>query len=317
MEPRCRQTSRPLILATALALLVPASARAQAPLDVLATVGMIADIARLVGGECAQVETLVGPGADPHLFTPAPSDLAKLQRAELVLYGGLNLEGQLGAVLDKLSHSRPVVAVSEAAVTKDQRLASDGQPDPHVWMDPGLWAGTVPVIAAAIAAERPDCTAEVTANAAATSAALTALDGWVATSVATIPQAQRQLVTAHDAFAYFGRAYGLEVTAIQGISTASEAAIADIDAVAATVAESRVPAVFIESTVNPRTIQALIEAVAARGATVRVGGELYSDALAPAGSPAGTYIGMIRHNAATIVTALGGTPAPLPPEIAE
>jgi len=283
---------------------------------VLATVGMIADIAAQVGGDCARVETLIGPGADPHLFTPAPSDIGRFERARVILYGGLHLEGRLGDILARLGEHRVTVAVSEGAVPPAMRLMAGDMPDPHVWMAPGLWRGTVGVIAAVLTRERPGCAGAIAAAAARTGAKIDALDAWVAASVATIPPGQRHLVTAHDAFAYFGRAYGLEVSAIQGISTASEAAIADIDAVAALVAKAHVPAVFVESTVNPRTIAALTEAVAARGARVAIGGTLYSDAMGAAGTPDGSYAGMIRHNVETIVTALGGTPAPFPPGIA-
>lgn len=304
--------SKTALLPLCLLLALPLPARAQEPLQVLATVGMIGDVAAQVGGDCARVTTLMGPGTDPHLFTPAPSDLRALQGAELILYGGLHLEGQLGEVLAKLGQSRPTLAVSEGAVPEAARLTAKGLPDPHVWMDPGLWAGTVPVIAAALAEARPDCAAAITANAASVEAQIAALDAWARASLDTVPEGQRTLVTAHDAFAYFGRAYGLQVAAIQGISTTSEAAIADIDAVADTVVDAKVPAVFVESTVNPRTIEALLQAVAAKGATVVIGGQLYSDSMGAEGSEDGSYIGMIRHNVSTIVTALGGTPAPWP-----
>ncbi|WP_395539994.1 metal ABC transporter solute-binding protein, Zn/Mn family [Neotabrizicola sp. sgz301269] len=305
---------RPLSLLAALTLSLPFATplAAQEPLKVLATVGMIGDIAAQVGGECTQVTTLMGPGTDPHLFTPAPSDLRALQGAEIILYGGLHLEGQLGEVLAKLGQSRPTVAVSEGAVPEERRLTAKDLPDPHVWMDPGLWKGTVPVIAAALTEARPDCSAAIASNAAAIEARIQALDDWAKTSLATIPEAQRTLVTAHDAFAYFGRAFDLHVAAIQGISTTSEAAIADIDAVADTVVSAGVPAVFVESTVNPRTIEALLQAVAAKGGVVRIGGQLYSDSMGAEGSEDGSYIGMIRHNVTVITESLGGTPAPWP-----
>jgi manganese/zinc/iron transport system substrate-binding protein len=298
--------------ACALLVLTATPLAAEEPLQVLATVGMIGDIAAQVGGDCTIVTTLIGPGADPHLYTPAPSDLRSLQRAELILYGGLHLEGQLGEVLAKLGQSRPVVAVSELAVPEADRLTASGLPDPHVWMDPGLWAGTVPVIAATLSELRPDCAEAIAANAAGVSARITALDEWAGITLATIPEGYRTLVTAHDAFAYFGRAFGIEVAAIQGISTTSEAAIADIDAVAARVVETGVPAIFVESTINPRTIEALVQAVAAKGGKATIGGQLYSDSMGAADTPDGSYIGMIRHNVETIATALGGTPAPWP-----
>ncbi|MFE3836993.1 metal ABC transporter solute-binding protein, Zn/Mn family [Pseudogemmobacter sonorensis] len=306
------------MLAAALVALPATGARAEtAPTAVLGTVGMISDIAARIGGDCVAVSTFVGRGADPHLFTPAPSDLRKLRDAGILLYGGLNLEGQLGEVLERLSQGRPVLAVSELGVVPED-LLRDGaepdpaQPDPHVWMDPDLWAGIVPVIAGAISEARPDCAQTVMAGAIATEALLAELDAWAAASIATIPEAQRNLVTTHDAFGYFGRAYGIEVTAIQGVATPPEAAIADIEAVAALVAEVGVPAVFVESTINPRTIQALIEAVAARGGAVGIGGELFADAMGAAGTPEDTYPGMVVHNVSTITRALGGAPVELP-----
>ena len=238
--------------------------------------------------------------------------------ADAILYAGNNLEGQLGEVLGKLANRRPTSAVAEAAVPADRLLAFAGAdyPDPHVWMDVSQWALTAPVIAEVLGGLAPDCAGAMQDRATAYAAELAALDNWVRASVSTIPAAQRILVTAHDAFAYYGRAYGIEVMGIQGISTESEAGIADIRQVVDVVVARKVPAVFIESTINPRTIEAVIDAAGARGHTVALGPQLYSDAMGEAETAAGTYIGMIHANTVAIVEALGGEAAALPEALA-
>lgn len=284
----------------------------------VATVGMIGDVAERVAGECVEIETLMGPGIDPHRYQASSSDVRLLQRAEAILYAGYALEGQLGAVLAKLGERKPAVAVSEAATERASLIPTGGGSiDPHLWMDPQLWARTAPAIAEALAGVAPDCAAAMRERAAAYRERLAALDEWIAASVATIPEGQRVLITAHDAFAYYGRAYGLEVRGIQGISTDSEAGIADIRGVVRTVVERGIPAVFVESTVNPRTVEAVVDAAGQRGHELAIGGELYSDALGDPGSGAGTYIGMLRSNTTAIVEGLGGEPAPWPEALPE
>ena len=286
-------------------------------LQVVATVGMIADVAREVGGSCVDVEFLMGPGSDPHLFRASAGDINKLRRAQLILFGGLGLEGQLGEVLAGLSRSIPTLAVSEAAVPEGQRLGSLAgyAYDPHVWLDAGQWADAALVIGEALAGAPgidEQCAAAIGERAAAYHALLNDLDDWALRSLSTIPEGQRVLVTAHDAFAYFGRAYGIEVVGVQGISTETEAAVADIRRVADLVVERAVPAVFIESTINPRTLQAVIDGVIQRGGSVRLGAQLYADSLGAQGRPEGTYVGMLVHDVAAITAELGGTVIGLP-----
>lgn len=304
--------------AAVVAALLAGPAMAEAPpLRVLATVGMIADVAATVAGDCATVEALIGPGSDPHLYQPTASDVTRLRDAELIFYVAPELEAQLAAVLRRFSERTPTVGLVEAAFATEDLLTDEDGIDPHLWMDVGLWARTVPTVAAAIAEARPGCAEAVAERAAAYQAQLAALHGWVADSIATIPEGRRLLVTAHDAFEYFSRAYGIEASeAIEGLSTESEASIADIRAVAAFVVERGVPAVFVETTINPRTIEAMIAEARSLGHAVAIGGSLYSDAMGEDGTPAGSYIGMIWHNAATIVEALGGTPPPLPDALA-
>lgn len=289
-------------------------AAAQTPLNVVATVGMIGDIAQTIGGDCVAVETMMGPGIDPHLYQATARDVQTLNHAELILYSGYSLEGQLGEVFARYGERVPTLAVAEDGIDQADTIAVDGGEavDPHIWMDVALWARIVPVVAEGIGALAPDCAAAIAANASGYESELAALDEWVTQTIASIPAQQRILVTAHDAFAYYGRAYGIEVAGIQGISTQSEAAIADIRQTANLIVEREVPAIFVESTINPRTIQAVIETARQSGQPVEIGGELYSDAMGDADTADGTYIGMIYSNTKAIAEALGGTPAPLP-----
>jgi len=315
-------------LATAVALIVTGhTALAQpgsssTPLKVVATVGMIGDVAREVGGTCVSVEILMGPGSDPHLFRASAGDITKLRSAQLILYGGLGLEGQLGEVLGGLSRSIPAAAISEEAVPGTQRLASvTGHAyDPHVWLDAGQWADAALVIGKALAGGpgvTAECAAAIEERAATYHALLSDLDDWALRSLSTIPAEQRVLVTAHDAFEYFGRAYDIEVVGVQGISTETEAAVADIRRVADLVVSRSVPAVFIESTINPRTLQAVIDGVRQRGGEVRLGAQLYADSLGADDQPAGTYVGMLVHDVAAITIELGGAVASLPASASE
>lgn len=319
----------------------PAAAGSAQPLEgaplVVATVGMIGDVARELAGECATVETLMGPGSDPHLYRPGAGDVRLLERADLVLYGGLHLEAGLSDVLRAFADRKPTLAVSEAAVAAEDRLAATGALaaagraagaadaagvvyDPHVWMDVEQWSSAAEVMAGAIgelAGELPGCREGIAQRAERYRAGLAALDAWAAAALGSIPERQRVLITAHDAFAYFGRAYGIAVEGVQGISTETEAAVADIRRVAGLVLERSVPAMFVESTINPRTVAAVVEAVEQRGGEVAIGDLLYADALGAGGTREGTYVGMVVHNVTAIVSALGGQVPPLPAALAE
>jgi manganese/zinc/iron transport system substrate-binding protein len=315
MNQHMTRTLKTAAGAVILAVALPAMASAEP--KAVATVGMLADVAANVAGDCIAVETMMGPGTDPHLYKASAGDVRLLFSADAILYAGNNLEGQLGEVLGKLADRRPTKAVAEAAVPADRLLAFTGghYPDPHVWMDVSQWALTAPVIAEMFGEMAPDCAGAMHERAGAYAAELAALDAWVRASVATIPAEQRILVTAHDAFAYYGRAYGIEVAGIQGISTESEAGIADIRQIVDIVVARNVPAVFIESTINPRTIQAVIDAAGGRGHPVALGPQLYSDAMGEEGTAAGTYIGMLHANTVAIVGALGGKPVALSGEL--
>ncbi|PZX45543.1 manganese/zinc/iron transport system substrate-binding protein [Roseinatronobacter thiooxidans] len=298
------------IIASCAAFAAPANAQ-DGPLNVLATVGMVADVAQNVAGACANVTTLIGAGTDPHYFSATPRDVDALAQAELIFYVDRALEERLADVLDNFRNRTPTVGLAGASFDTDALLQdpdADGALDPHLWMDVSRWAQIAPVIAENIAQLRPDCAADLARNVADYTAQLDALHRWVGDAIATIPEGQRMLVTAHDAFYYFADAYGIEASeAIEGISTASEASIGDIREVAGFVIERGVPAVFVETTINPRTIEALVAEVQAQGHDVVIGGALFSDAMGDTGTAEGTYIGMIRANTATVTTALGGT----------
>lgn len=306
--------------AVALLSLLPLSSIAaadEAPLNVVTTIGMIADVAQEVGGECVKVTALMGPGVDPHLYQASAGDVATLRAADQILYSGYTLEGQLGSVLENFAKRTPTLAVAPASIDTTSLITAQGVYgiDPHLWMDVSLWAQTLPTLSDTFSEARPACAATIEANTQRYQAQLQALHGWVIASIATIPEEQRILVTAHDAFNYYGRAYGIDVEGIQGISTETETGIADIRSMTSSVVERQVPAVFIESTINPRTIQAVIDAARQQGHEVAIGGELYSDAMGDDGTLDGTYMGMIYRNTEHIVEALGGSLAPFPSEL--
>jgi manganese/zinc/iron transport system substrate-binding protein len=284
------------------------------PVNAVSTIGMIGDVVANVGGECVSSTHLMGPGIDPHLYRATARDVRTLQGADIIFYSGHHLEGQLGDVLDRFAKRVPTIAISEVSVSEDRviKVGTGTSFDPHLWMDAGMWAQIVPTIATELGKLAPDCAGAITERAAKYGDQLAALDDWVRESVATIPEKQRILVTAHDAFSYYGRAYGIEVAGIQGISTESEASVADIREMTDVIVERAVPAVFVESTINPRTIQAVIDAARRQGQAVEIGAELYSDAMGETGTAGGTYIGMIHENTVHITEALGGTPPPLP-----
>lgn len=275
----------------------------------VATTGMIADLVRQVAGQRFEVRQLMGPGVDPHLYRPTPNDAAALRRADVIFYNGHMLEGKMGEVFAGLRRQgRRVVALAET-LPQEALLWSEEfeeHADPHLWMDVSLWARLPAVIARALAEADPQGAEFYEKNAAALEARLGQLHAWCLEMAASVPPSRRVLVTSHDAFSYFGRAYGFEVVALQGISTVMEASLADVSQLTELVRERGLPAIFLESSVNPAALENV-----ARAAGVRIGGELFSDALGAAGElregfDVGTYEGMIRYNMTTIVSALGG-----------
>lgn len=280
------------------------------PYEVVATVEMIADIAREVAGDRAVVNGIIGEGVDPHLYKPTSTDVKALQAADLIFYNGLMLEGKMSDVLVRLAGSgKKVFAVTEAILDDSDYVISDESEhyDPHVWMDVRGWKKAVAVVERALCEFDPAHADSYQENAAAYQESLTRLDDYARTAIASIPEAQRVLVTAHDAFHYLSRAYGIEVRGVQGMSTESEAGVKDIETLVSFLVERKIPAVFVESSVSDKNVRALLEGAAAKGHRVVIGGELYSDAMGPADTYEGTYIGMIDHNVTTITRALGGT----------
>lgn len=284
----------------------PSARTAGQPLRVLATTGMVADAARVIGADAVQVTALMGPGVDPHLYKASERDVRLLSEADLVLYNGLHLEGKMAELFTRLARQRHVVAVAEAIPDSLLRhpAAFEGHPDPHVWFDVAMWSRSVEGARDALVQSLPDQADALHLRAAAYLDTLRALDAWTRAEMASIPDRQRVLVTAHDAFGYFGMAYGVEVVGLQGISTVSEFGLADVRRLVDLIVSRGVKAVFVESSVPRRSIEAVVEGCRGRGHDVVIGGTLYSDALGAEGTPEGTYVGMVRANVRTIVQAL-------------
>ena len=287
----------------------PAQDNAPETLTLVATTGMVADAVRAVAGDRADVDALMGPGLDPHLYKPTRSDIAQLLQADAVFYNGLLLEGKMtDALIRAATSGRPVHAVTE--LIDESRLLEPeefaGHFDPHVWMDPSAWISAVEVVRDKLTELDPSGEETYRANAQAYADELRALDTYAERALSSVPESSRVLVTAHDAFNYFGRRYGFEVVGIQGISTESEAGVRDIQRLVDLLVDRRIGAVFVESTVSRRNIESLIAGARAAGQSVTIGGELFSDAMGRPGTYEGTYLGMIDHNVTTIARALGG-----------
>ena len=277
-------------------------------LRVVTTIGMITDVVKNVGGKRVEVTGMMGPGVDPHLYKPTPKDVQRLGSAHIIFYNGLHLESKMSDILAKMSGDTVAVAVTDD-VDRSLLLTPaeyEGLYDPHLWFDVKLWMKAVGKVRDALSEFDADNTVLYVSNAERYLAKLTELDAYVKSQVARVPSQQRVLVTAHDAFNYFGKAYGFEVRGLQGISTATEAGIADVQELATFIAERRIPAIFVESSVSSRSLEAVKAAVKSKGFDVEIGGELFSDAMGTDGTPEGTYIGMVRHNIDTIVQALIG-----------
>ena len=277
------------------------------PIKVVATIGMIGDAVRNIGGDRVEVTTLMGPGIDPHLYKPTAGDARDFEKADIIFYGGLQLEGRMTEVFEKVSRMKTVIAVTES-IPEDllHEVSDSSHPDPHVWFDVTLWMNVVATIGRELANFSPDDAEYFQANTDAYLAQLAELDQWIRSEVARVPESQRVLITAHDAFGYFGSQYGFEVHGIQGISTASEASASSIQDLADLIAERQIRALFVESSVPPATIEAVQAAVESRGWEVAVGAHLFSDAMGEDGTFEGTYIGMVTWNVNAIVSALAG-----------
>jgi manganese/zinc/iron transport system substrate-binding protein len=278
------------------------------PIRVVATVGMITDIVEQVGGDRVTVTGLMGPGVDPHLYKASEGDVIRLASADIIFYNGLHLEAKMAEVFEKMGGRIRTAAVTRD-IDPDLLLAPpefEGAYDPHVWFDVTLWMSAVEAVRDTLIGLDPGSESLYRANAAGYLAELEALDAYVREQAARVPPEQRVVITAHDAFNYFGRAYDFRVRGLQGISTTAEAGAGDVQALAEFIATNRIPAIFIESSVPVRTVEAVQAAVRARGFQLAIGGELFSDAMGDWGTEEGTYIGMVRHNIDTITGALLG-----------
>jgi manganese/zinc/iron transport system substrate-binding protein len=278
------------------------------PIKIVATTSMVTDLVERVGGSRVEVEGLMGAGVDPHLYKASEGDVIALAGADAVFYNGLHLEAKLAEVFERMGGRVHTYAVTDS-IPRERLLAPPafaGAYDPHVWFDVSLWRLALAQVRDDLIELDPAHERLYRQNEAAYDRELGALDRWVRDQTERVPPSRRVLVTAHDAFNYFGRAYGFDVRGLQGISTASEAGTADVRELADFIADRRIPAIFVESSVSPRAIDAVREAVRARGFDVGIGGSLFSDAMGDAGTPEGTYLGMVRHNVAGIVSGLLG-----------
>lgn len=293
----------------ALVVLLPwaAGLQAEQPTPVVATTTIVADLVRQVGGDRVAVDCLMGPGIDPHSYRATPRDADRLARAKLIVASGLHLEGKLSELLARLGRRVPVTAVADTLPSEQLLPVTDTLHDPHVWFDARLWSRCVPAVVEALAKLDPGGREHFQARAADAIRRLESLDDRLRDRLASIPKQQRVLVTAHDAFRYFGRAYDVEVLGVQGTSTESEAGLADINRLVETIVARKIPAVFVETSVSDRNVTALREGARARGHAVALGGQLYSDALGGPGSGAETLEAMLLANVETIHAGLTGS----------
>ena len=283
--------------------------RGDGQLNIVATIGMIADIAQTVGGDHVKMTGLMGPGIDPHLYKATAGDVSRLSGADVIFYNGLHLEAKMAEVLQRMSGQIKTVAVTNG-IDRSMLLTPpefEGAYDPHVWFDVRLWKKAVEIVRDTLVEADAKHAENYERNSTVYLAKLDELHEYVKAQAERIPENQRVLVTAHDAFNYFGRAYDFQVRGLQGISTVSEAGTADIQELAKFIVQRRIPAMFVETSVSSRNIEAVQAAVKSRGFNVEIGGKLFSDAMGDPGTPEGTYIGMVRHNIDTIVKSLVST----------
>lgn len=269
---------------------------------ILATTGMIADMLQHIVGDRATVEALMNPGVDPHLYKASQGDLRKIMDADYLFYNGLHLEGKLGGIFGKQQRVKPVIPIGDGL--PDLIPLNEDIYDPHIWFDVRLWRAATAVATRELSRLDGANAGYYQANARRYQQQLDSLDQWVRKQIRIIPERKRVLITAHDAFSYFGRAYDIEVKGLQGISTLSEFGLRDVSDLVAYIVARQIPAVFVESSVSDRSLKAVLAGVRERGGKVQIGGSLYSDAMGKAGTPEGTYIGMVKHNVRTIVEAL-------------
>jgi len=277
----------------------------KAKVNVVCTTGMVADLVKNVIGQSAEVSSLMGPGVDPHLYKPTQGDLNKITKADIIVYNGLHLEGKMQSILEKMASNKPVYAVT-SNLNKSEliNVGEEKLYDPHVWFDVNLWAKTIPGLVNFLSENMPSKAESFEKTGNAFAKELTDLDKWVEEMISEIPEENRALVTSHDAFGYFGKAYGLDVRGLQGISTIAEFGLKDVTNMVDFLVESKTKAVFLESSMPRKPLQAVIKGCEEKGHAVSEGGLLYSDAMGEPGTLEGTYMGMVKHNVTTVNKAL-------------
>ncbi|MED3996736.1 zinc ABC transporter substrate-binding protein [Peribacillus frigoritolerans] len=273
-------------------------------LDVVTTTGMIGDLVENIGGKHVEVTSLMGPGVDPHLYKATQGDVKTLDSADMIFYNGLHLEGKMTDIFEMMSKDKPTIAVTEDFKENQLRKVGATEHDPHVWFDVKLWIVAAEAVKNELIAKDPDHEAEYRENYEEYVLQLEELDKYVHEEINKVPEDQRVLVTAHDAFGYYGQSYGLDVRGLQGINTLSEYGSKDVTDMRNYLVENKIKAIFIESSVPRKAIEAVIQGAGKQGHKVEIGGELFSDAMGERGTEEGTYIGMVRHNTDTIVRAL-------------
>lgn len=276
-------------------------------LNVVTTTTMITDLVKNIGGDVINVQGLMGSGVDPHLYKASEGDVTKLAGADVIFYGGLHLEGKLVEVFEKMQHQNIKTVALSDALDQEKLIGSDyfkGNKDPHIWFNIGYWKTITNHVVKTLSEVNPENKLKFESNGKTYLEKLNALEIEINSIIETLPKEKRILVTAHDAFSYFGEAFGFKVVGLQGISTATEAGVQDVQKLANFIIENKVKAIFVESSVPKRTIEALQAAVNSKDHQVEIGGTLYSDALGDTGTVEGTYIGMFKYNVNTIVNAL-------------
>lgn len=274
-------------------------------IQIVTTIGMIEDLVKNIGKEKVEVKALMGPGIDPHLYKASENDVSLISSADILFFNGLHLEAKMGEIFEKISKTKTSVAVSDI-IDKKNLITVEGSemPDPHIWFDVLLWIKVSERIEQVLSQEDSANKDFYNKNLNEYKEKMFKMHQYVINKADSLPKEKRVIITAHDAFKYFGKAYGFNVKGIQGISTVSEAGAADIKELADFISENKIPAIFVETTVSPKSINALKEAVKNKGFNLEIGGELFSDAMGNPGTPEGTYLGMVKHNIDTIFEAL-------------
>lgn len=275
--------------------------------NIVTTTTLVGDLVKNIGGENFNVTSLMGPGVDPHVYKASAGDVTRMQEADMVIYNGLHLEGKMGDVFEEIEGSEKLILAVSKDIDEEELLdfiTNPGNFDPHIWFDVGLWKESAKTVSEGLKELDTENSSEYEKNLENYLKELDDLEIYIKNRIEELPEEKRILVTAHDAFSYFGRAYNFQVKGLQGISTTTEAGTSDVRELADFIVENKVKAIFVESSVPRKSIEALQEAVNSRGFAVEIGGELYSDSTGDGGTPEETYIGTFKANIDTIIDGL-------------